>query len=327
MALLAIILTASMATWRLPMGATQDNSMSYKLLSQTDSSVSYTLSVLVSQSLYEYYTGLSHEYASDADFSKFVTPYAVKPVAEAMRQVYPDDEDFANGVLTLVHQIPYEGTVPAFYPVETLVKNKGDCDMLSLLAASILQAGGLQVILFHYYGQEHMNIGVRLASAPEDAKRSVYCFENGGEAYYVAETTSTNWTDGWRVGECPSNLQTAPMQIIALYNSEKVAPEQVSVSLERLEPATSPVEVSPTPTTVETTATVTTNGQITPTATIGNITPYITPYNSKNTAILTYYLFAEIAVAIILTLICIKMFFVIREKKGKAKDNISNSGS
>jgi hypothetical protein len=270
--LFAIMLTASVLTCGLPTVAAQDANLTYKLLDQADGSVSYTLNVVVSQSLNEYYHGLSHDSASDADFLKFATPDAVKPIADALRQVYPDDEDFANGVLMLVHQIPYEGTIPAFYPVETLSVNKGDCDMFSLLAASILEAGGLQVILLHYTSAAHMNLGIHLESSPKDARQGVYFFEDNGAPYYVAESTSTNWIEGWRVGECPDDIKNTPMQVIMLDNMDAIAPSQVFASLEKLKPATLSIKVSPTFATEGSTVILT--GQITPAMPNENITLY-----------------------------------------------------
>ncbi|MFB3889732.1 MAG: hypothetical protein ACE14S_09595 [Candidatus Bathyarchaeia archaeon] len=142
--------------------------------------------------------------ASNADFPKFVTPYALKPVADCLREIYSEDEDFTNGVLVLVHQVEFVEIVRAYYPVETMLRGRGDCDLLSYVAASILKAGGLDVVLLRYLEEEHMNVGVRLAKAPEDARLDgASFFNNDGAKYYVAECTSNNWKEGWRVGECP----------------------------------------------------------------------------------------------------------------------------
>ena len=180
-------------------------SLSYKFANQENGTVSYTLNVGVPKSLEDYYVGLSHRSYKDSDFPKFVTPYSVHPIADALRQIYPSDEDFANGVLSLVHQIPYEETVDQFYPVETLLRSKGDCDMFSLLAASILKAGGLDVTLLHYVSEEHMNVGIHLAQEPADARQDVYSVKALNVTYYIAECTGSNW----RTGECPPDLQNA----------------------------------------------------------------------------------------------------------------------
>lgn len=60
------------------------------------------------------------------------------------------------------------------YPVEVIVENEGDCDLLSFVAASIMMAGGLDIVLLYYESQKHMNVGVNLTHAPEDARTAVY---------------------------------------------------------------------------------------------------------------------------------------------------------
>ncbi len=250
----------------------QDGAFSYKLLNATDGTYSYTLNVIVPQTLVDYYRGLSHKSASDADFSKFVTPYAVKPIADSLRQIYPNDEDFANGVLTIVHQIPYEETLPEYYPVETLSRNKGDCDMFSFLAASIMKAGGLSVVLLHYPAEQHMNLGVHFNEPPKDARFDVYSLKVGSLTYYVAEATSSNWHEGWRVGECPDDLKNASASTITLPDEEQVAPGQVSASFQKLEATTVGVSVSPMFTLEG--GTITLQGQISPAVPNQNVTLY-----------------------------------------------------
>ena len=272
-ALVAVTLIAFVFSSFVPASFAQDTSLSYKLVNEADGTFSYTLNVIVPQGLNDYYRGLSHRSAADPDFPKFVTPYAVKPIADCLRQIYPDDEDFANGVLTLIHQIPYEETIPQFYPVETLLRNKGDCDMFSLLAAAIMKAGGLDVVLLHYTTEEHMNIGVHLNTAPKDARLDVYSFESGGVTYYVAECTSSNWQEGWRVGECPDDLKNAPMTVITLENSEPMSPGQVSASFRKLTSTTLDVSVSPAFTLEG--GTVTFQGQISPAVANQNVAIYV----------------------------------------------------
>ena len=123
------------------------------------------LYVSVPPSLYNYYTTMCHIINTDSDYASFVTPQAVEPIAESIQNITRNlpysNETFADAVLELVHQIPY-AINGVEYPVETLVTNSGDCVGLSLLAASIMQAGGLDVVLIHYIGinPEHMNVGV-----------------------------------------------------------------------------------------------------------------------------------------------------------------------
>lgn len=262
-----------------PRGLAEDTTLSYKLTTSSDNTFS-TLNVVVPATIVDYYAGLSHVSASVNDFPKFVTPYAVKPIADCLRTIYPDDEDFVNGVLMMVHQIPYEIVTPAYYPVEILVRNRGDCDLFSLLAASILKAGGLDVILLHYASEEHMNIGVILREPPKDARLPIFSVKDRyGIIYYVAETTSTNWQEGWRIGECPETLHNAQVTLIPLETNDIITPGQVSASFTHLDTSAISLTISPT-LTVEGHA-ITINGKITPSLPNQDITLYFSTDKSS----------------------------------------------
>lgn len=235
---------------------------SYEILDHPDGSTHYRLNVVVQRSLYDYYLEKSHTLNSNNDFAKFVTPYALKPIADKLREIYTGDEDFANAVLMIVHQIPYEVTVPPKYPVETLIENKGDCDIFSYVAASILKAGGLDVVLLYYESQSHMNIAVSLSHTPHDARGQVYYVTVDGTQYYMAELTGGDWENGWRVGECPDSLKNAPVQIITLENSEQSTFGQVSASYQTL--ASSSISLAISPTFLIQGSVVTITGQLSP---------------------------------------------------------------
>jgi len=207
---------------------------SYWVLDHPDGSDRYELNVSVSSSLYDYYVDKDHTLRSRFDLGKFVTPYAVEPIADSLWTLYEDEEDFANGVLMIVHQIPYEASAPQKYPVETIVANEGDCDLFSFVAASVMVAGGLDVVLLFYDSEDHMNIGVSLSHAPQDARSAVTYFTNDGKRYYMAETTGGAWETGWRVGECPESFEGVSAQIITLEDAEQVSPGQVSASFSSL---------------------------------------------------------------------------------------------
>lgn len=249
-----------------------DFTISYQLINQSTGSVTHTLNVSVPRALVNHYNSLTHKSASILDFPKFVTPYALKPIADCLREVYPDDEDFTNGVLKIVHQIPYEETLEAYYPVETILRNRGDCDLTSVMAAAILKAGGLDVVLLFYESEEHMNIGVCLNQPPRDARLPVFFLQNNGTKYYVAETTSSSWENSWRVGECPEDLRGTTVQIVTLQDAEQIAPGQVSASFTALDSTNIEFEVSPIITFEG--AEVTLKGKISPTIPNENVTIY-----------------------------------------------------
>ncbi|MCW4010212.1 MAG: hypothetical protein NWF05_06280 [Candidatus Bathyarchaeota archaeon] len=269
-ALVMVIFLVSALSCAAPQGLAQENNLSFTLLNQADRSFNCTLNVLVPQSLSQHYENLSHRAVSDQDFPIFVTPYAVGTLVPPLRQIYPNDEDFANGVLDLVHQIPYEEIATPFYPVETLLMNRGDCDMFSFLAASIMKAGGLDVVLLRYLAQNHMNIGVHLDEAPKEAQREVGAINYNGIKYYVAECTTSNWKNGWRVGECPPDLKGIEAVIIPLEDVERTAPGQISASFKKLQGTTLTLSVSPALTAEG--ITVSMNGQISPALPYQNVT-------------------------------------------------------
>jgi hypothetical protein len=269
---LVVVLLLVMFSFVVPQGSAKGVSLSYQLVNLSDGTFSYTLNVVVPESLVEYYKGLNHISASGGDFQKFVTPYPVKPISDCLRTIYPADEDFANEVLTIIHQIPYEVITPAYYPVETIVQNRGDCDLFSLFAASILKAGGLDVVLLYYANEEHMNIGVHLNEPPQNARLPVFSVKSNGVTYYVAESTSSDWREGWRVGECPDDLQSAQVEIISLSVTNIIAPGQVSASFIKLDPTTLSLSVSPSFTTEGSIITVA--GKVSPPVPNQNVTLY-----------------------------------------------------
>jgi hypothetical protein len=185
--------------------------------------------VSTTETLYDYYVSQDHNLYS-YNFSKFVTPHAVQPIADDMWSIYSNKEDFANGVLMIMHQIPYVESAPQKFPVEILAENEGDCDLLTFTAASIMKAGGLDVVLLLMENYNHMMLGVHLSDTPEDARNQVFFYEHDGKKYYVAETTGGKWETGWRVGECSDSLQSAKAKIFTVTNCEKMSPGQVSSS-------------------------------------------------------------------------------------------------
>jgi len=272
---ITVLITLS---YLLPYCLSENYGHSYQLLDEPNGSAQYELNVVVSQSLYEYYREKSHNLNSNNDFAKFVTPYALKPIADSLWEIYTDDEGFANGVLMFVHQIPYQETLPVKYPIETMVENKGDCDLLSYVAASILKASGLDAVLLYYESEAHMNIGVHLSHTPHNARGDAYYITHNNIQYYVAECTGGNWKNGWRVGECPDDLKQASVQVITLENCEQWAPGQVSASYKTL--VFSSISLVISSTYVIQGSTITLSGQLSPALQNKTVTIYIKINNS-----------------------------------------------
>jgi hypothetical protein len=280
----AILLTTTLILFStISLGRAQDHTLSYQLLNQPEGNVTYELNVMVPEYLHEYYVEKSHRLTSSNGFSNFVTPYALQPIADRLWDIYDDEEDFTNGVLMIVHQITYVETTPAKYPVETMVDGQGDCDLFSFIAASVMKAGGLDVVLLYYEEQTHMNIGVHLSSAPEDARDNVFYVTHDGTRYYVAECTGGNWREGWRVGECPDDLKQVSSEVLTLEDMEQMAPGQVSASFTAMEASFLSLEVSPS-ISIQNSA-ITIRGQLAPEMQNENVTLYASINSSPWTVI------------------------------------------
>ena len=231
----------------------------------------YQLTLSTTHLLYEYYQQKSHQLTQD-NFVSFVTPYSLALVAADIRSIFPDEEDFVNAVLMVVHQIPYQVVEETKYPVETIVENKGDCDLLSYVAASLIKSQDLNIVLLYYEQESHMNIGVNLPSPPADVRTTMSYVDYRGVRYYMAECTGDDWQNGWRVGECPSELEGAQVTVVTLENYEQIAPGQISSSFGTFESSAISLTISPS-FVVEGSAVVIT-GQVSVSASNGTVTLY-----------------------------------------------------
>jgi hypothetical protein len=208
----------------------QTSEHTYTLFDRPDGTKTYQLTISITETLNEFYQSQNHQIYNNAELAKFVTPSPLEPMANDLLKIYSDPEDFANGVLMITHQIPYQESTPQKYPIETIRENQGDCDLFSILAASIMKAGGLDIILLLFEEQKHMNIGIHLLESPKDARTKVTYFTYENKKYFIAECTG-NFENGWRVGECPDLVQGATAQIIPLDQIDEISPpDQVSSS-------------------------------------------------------------------------------------------------
>ncbi len=245
------------------------------------------LYVSTPSSLVNYYGNLTHSISDNSDYARFVTPQVVAPIAESILKVTDNlpksDEQFADAVLGFVHQIPYNITNPQ-YPVETLANNMGDCVGLSLLTASILEAGGLDVVLILYTGinPQHMNVGVYLPYTPiyHTTLMAPKSFTYDNKTYWTAETTPEG---DWKVGDQSQVLADATANIIPINNTlQSLPPVEVSASLNtKLIPSTVTVNPSQQPisTDVNGERSLSISGSITPAIPVQTVTVYVSGSN------------------------------------------------
>lgn len=194
-----------------------------------------SLYVLIPSSLNDYYKDLDHRTWDNRSYSKFVTPELFSDVADEIRSTITDptngDEIFVNLVLDFVHKIEYKKSGLKF-PIETLSDTYGDCDSLSFLAASIMKAGGLDVVLFFYENissVNHMNLGVNLPDKKLDVTNGTepFFYIWYGKNYFVCEATG----NGWKVGSQPKNYLDSKPKIIPVDDVENQLFEPISSSL------------------------------------------------------------------------------------------------
>jgi hypothetical protein len=236
----ALVLIFLAFAWLAPLGITVDSGSAapsnydrtYTFdVKKGGSHATYTLYTSVPPSLYDYYRGKANSVNSDREYSKFVTPEPVQTLADNIRNFSSSNEEFANNVLALVHQIPY-AVSNIKYPIEALAENSGDCDVLSFLAASIMKAGGLDVVLLVYRDLHpaHMNIGIYLPYTPvyDELKTGACGFECNDKIYWVSECTPTG---NWKVGDQPDCFASSTPVVIPVETQENPSPAYVSSSL------------------------------------------------------------------------------------------------
>jgi hypothetical protein len=238
-----------------------------------------TFTVSIQPSLYAYYNNLSHTIPRDSGYAKFITPKAIQPIADTIQTLTQNmsnpREQFANTVLSFVHQIPYNIT-GAKFPVETLIDNQGDCGAVSLLAASIMKAGGLDVVLIKYTAPDfaHMNVGVNLPHTPAHSTLffATTSYQYNNRTYWTAEATPKA---DWKVGDQPSQMANMIATIIPIDEYEQTSPGQVSCSLSALAPSTLTLDVLSKPPNAEMNRSLLISGTTVPAAPDSPITIYI----------------------------------------------------
>ncbi|WP_207231375.1 hypothetical protein [Methanofollis fontis] len=146
--------------------------------------------------------------------SEEAVPYLSDLVATIAEDHFntPDDAYYmVMDVIFFVQQIPYEsdGSPESYYgdavpstalptptgieypkhPLETLVDGRGDCEDTAILAASILDMMGYDVVLLGY--SDHMALGIEMSDfKPFYSAYPPKYFDYEGKRYYYVETTN-----------------------------------------------------------------------------------------------------------------------------------------
>ncbi len=134
----------------------------------------------------------------------------VKFIADQLRKISGnDDELFANLVMQMVHQLKYVPTLYTKFPTEVFVEGSGDCDTLAVFAATVMYAGGLDVVILDALVPSspestqlkggHALVGVKLSQV-QDVNGPWYEDLDKGR-YYLAEATwplDKQYLDPWQ---------------------------------------------------------------------------------------------------------------------------------
>lgn len=165
----------------------------------------YTTQFGIPEDKYLYYKNQERGYCCNG-WDKFATPYDL-----TIRNIVEDIADVANlkgenyayvaidFVESMVYQYDVEYNNNQEYPkyaIETIVDQRGDCEDTSFLMASILEALGIDTVLFDLPG--HMAVGVYCSSC----SGTYYTYK--GRNYYFLETTGA--PGSWELGRTGYNM-------------------------------------------------------------------------------------------------------------------------
>ncbi len=169
---------------------------------------------------------MSHRHNTVEEYVKFVTydNEKIKEIAENVTKFSSSQEEKAQVILDFVHQIVYDKTIeddgmPDYvrYPLETLVERNGDCEDLTILAASLMKAVGIDVAFIHLppppeKKSGHLALGVV-------GNFSGACYKVDGKNYFYTETTGTDWlnaTSTWKIGQIPEAYKERKANILII---------------------------------------------------------------------------------------------------------------
>jgi len=164
------------------------------------------VNIPIPEYMYDYYSSL--ERRSNEDYSLYIFDSNdddyIDIILDCLTFAFPstDDVEKINYIASFVQNLEYKSdddTDSTYeyprYPIETLYNEGGDCEDLSIIAASLLSQLGYDVALLRL--PNHMAVGVSLTES------ALPSYDYYIEDYYFLETTTT--TPG--CGYIPSNYQ------------------------------------------------------------------------------------------------------------------------
>lgn len=177
----------------------------------------WNCSINVPVRLYRYYQGRAH--MSDDMVPFVLSDYdrsCVRGLVDSFREGgdlvgYKDKDNLLN-VVRFVQSLHYVTDLESKrvrdyvrFPMETLVDGEGDCEDLSILAATILHEMGYRVLLVVL--PDHLALAV---DCGDDFEGTYYVYE--GSKYYYLEVTNT----GWSIGQIPDEFRNSRATLVPL---------------------------------------------------------------------------------------------------------------
>lgn len=166
----------------------------------------YTTQFGIPEDRYLYYKNRPRSYCCES-WEKFATPndITIKNIAKDITDVSISTGDTCKICIAIdfVESMIYEYDIDYIgqneypkYAIETIIDEKGDCEDTSFLMASILEALGIDTILFVL--PEHLAVGVYC----NGCSGTYYTYK--GRKYYFLETTGA--PGSWEIGRASYDL-------------------------------------------------------------------------------------------------------------------------
>jgi len=176
----------------------------------------WTWTEYIHEDWYEYYKAKPRGSAESVEYITSDDPF-IKKIAKKISEGAKGDIGDIWLAVSFVQNLPYVDDIftgyneTPKYPVETFFEKNGDCEDMSYLAASIIDAMGYGVVLVLLPG--HMAIGIYM-----DCDTPGTYYKVDGKCYYYVETTSNDFAPG----EIPDRYCNTQATIIKIPSGETV---------------------------------------------------------------------------------------------------------
>ncbi len=164
---------------------------------------------------------------NDYNYRRFVTPAEpnLVMILDGLVDALPKSEqtpiNIAEIIVEFTQHFPYQDKYPdgddsggfAKYPLETLCENGGDCVDMSIVAASMLTARGIDSRFLLW--SDHLALVINVAAEGE------YCYVNQ-KKFYLANPVGAEFRDDHEKSSIGDKIQDCPLwkaQLLPAYNS------------------------------------------------------------------------------------------------------------